>query len=276
MNSRRDSPRIAPGRPGPGGRGGRHASIQREALMSKANIANVAVVLLSLAAAAGAHEQQQEEKEKGPWEGKASFGYLASSGNSESLSVNAAAEVAYTAGRWRHVAEVSALGAQDDTDTTAEAYEAGWKSELSLGEFSYVFGNLRWQKDKFSGYDQQITESLGYGRRFVNGERHILNGEAGLGARQSDLRDGTSESELILRGALDYRWRFSDTARFDQDFTVESGAENTYMESVSALRANVLEAFALVLSYTVRRNTEVPAGSEKTDTFTAISLEYTF
>lgn len=215
-------------------------------------------------------------QDEGPWEGKVSLGYLSSTGNSENLSVNASAEVAYTSGNWQHIATATAIGAQEDKETTSESYMATWKSEYNLSEDSYVYGRLRWHKDKFSGYDQQITETFGYGRRLLQTDTQLLKAEVGIGLRQSDLRDGTAEDETILRGALDYEWQFSETAEFSQDVNVESGSENTFIESVSAVKAKLVGDLALALTYTVHHNTEVPAGSEKTDTFTAISLEYSF
>lgn len=227
---------------------------------------------LSLLLAGGVVLAQDED----PWKGKVTLGYLSTSGNSESLSVNLGGEIEYTTGRWHHIATASAIGAQQEEQTTAEAYTAGWKSEYDLSDVSYVFGRVRWQKDKFSGYDQQMTESVGYGRRILKTDTQELNAEVGVGLRQSDLRDGTSEDETIVRGAVDYRWKFSETAEFAQDFDVESGADNTFMESISAVKATLVGNLALALTYTIRHNTEVPAGSEKTDTFTAISLEYGF
>ena len=229
------------------------------------------MTLLSLLAAAAGHAQDE-----GPWGGKASLGYLSTTGNSETLNVSAAAELEYASGKWDHLAQVSAVGAQQDDETTAEAYLAAWKTEYSFSEFNYAFGRVRWQKDKFSGYDQQMSETVGYGRRILHSDRHTLNGEAGVGLRQSDLRDGTSEDETILRGSLDYTLKLSENAEFGQDFLVESGAENTFMESVTELKASLIGELALKASYTIRRNTSVPVGSEKTDTFTAISLEYEF
>jgi putative salt-induced outer membrane protein len=38
----------------------------------------------------------------------------------------------------------------------------------------------------------------------------------------------------------------------------------------------IVGELALVLSYTIKNNSDVPAGVEETDTFTAISLEYAF
>jgi putative salt-induced outer membrane protein len=69
---------------------------------------------------------------------------------------------------------------------------------------------------------------------------------------------------------------FSETASFRQDVTVEGGDKNTYVESVTALSAKLLGDLALVASYTVKYNTDVPPLTEKTDTYTALSLEYAF
>lgn len=234
------------------------------------------LLIASLASLAFAPAYAAEEEAESPWSGKVSLGYLATTGNSENTSVNAAAEGSYEEGRWKHTATAIALGSSDDIDTTAEAYQLGWKSDFTLREFDYLFGEVRWQKDKFSGYDQQLSEALGYGRRILNSDTHILNAEIGIGAKQADLRDGTSQNETIALGALDYTWNLSETASFGQNLRVEAGSDNVYLESVSALNAKVLENLALVFSYTIRNNSDVPVGSEKTDTFTAISLEYGF
>ena len=75
---------------------------------------------------------------------------------------------------------------------------------------------------------------------------------------------------------MGWRTSFTETSNFEQNIDVESGSENTYIESVSAVRARLLGDFALVLSYTIKHNTDVPLGSEKTDRLTAVSLEYAF
>ena len=218
----------------------------------------------------------QEEEETSPWAGKATLGYLATSGNTDNTSLNAGFEVSYTKNKWLHGFRAAAINSTDDDVTTAEAYEAGWKSERSFSESNYMFGQLNWRKDRFSGYDTQFSQTVGYGRRLIDTEKHKLNAEIGAGARQSDLADGTDESETIARGALNYAWQISDSAAFSQTLAVESGSENTYTEAVSKLSASLVGNLALVASYTVKSNSDVPIGTEKTDTFTALSLEYTF
>jgi len=217
----------------------------------------------------------QDELES-PWAGKATLGYLATSGNTDNSTLNTGFEVGYKSGEWAHLLNAAAINASESEITTAEAYDLGWKSERNLSDKDFLFGRVSWRKDRFGGYDTQLSETVGYGRRLVDTDRHKLNAEIGAGARQSKFQDGTKEDETIFRGGMYYKWLFSETAEFRQDLTVEGGDKNTYTESVTAISAKLLGELALVASYTIKNNSDVPLLTEKTDTYTALSLEYAF
>ena len=209
--------------------------------------------------------------------GQVAFGYLATSGNSDSENMNFNFGGEYIGEVWQHSLDGLAVKASSSDVTTAEAYGLTWQSRRELAdEHNYIFGLAAWNKDKFSGYDQQLREVVGYGRRFVDNERHRFDGEAGVGLSQADLRTGMSEDESIVRLSADYEWQISETSKFNQTFAIEDGSNNTYTEWVSSLSADVWTDFAVVLSYTVKRNSDVPVGTVKKDTFTAVSLEYSF
>ena len=171
--------------------------------------------------------------------------------------LNSGFEVGYTAGKWAHLANAAAINASENELTTAEAYNLGWKSERNLTDKDFLFGRLDWRKDRFGGFDTQFSQTLGYGRRLIDSDKHKLNAEIGAGARQSDLQDGTKEDETIFRGGMYYKWLFSETAEFRQNLTAEAGNENTYIESVTAVSAKLLGDLALVASYTIKHNTDV-------------------
>lgn len=234
------------------------------------------VTIACLAAIAPLNAQEEAATIEGPWAGKAALGYLATSGNSESSSLNTRFELGYTSGKWEHLADASAINAQESEQTTAEAYKLGFKSEYSFSEHNFLYGRMVWRKDLFSAYDQQFSQTVGYGRRLLETTSHQLSVDIGVGARQSELRDGTTENDLIARGGINYRWIITETASFSQDLTIESGDVNTYIESVSAIKATLVGNLALVASYTIKNNSEVPVGTENTDTYTALSIEYAF
>lgn len=242
---------------------------------------HVCLPLISvLAVMSQVHAQQvgspPAEKQSTPWSGKVALGYLATSGNTDSSSLNSGFTVAYTTGHWAHSLEASAIKASENDATSAEAYAVGWKSEFNMTDRDFLFGRVNWRKDRFSAYEQQLSESVGYGRRLIDTGVHFLNVELGAGARQADRIDGTAEDDFIVRGGINYQWKFSETASFTQDITSESGPENVYTESVSAIKTKLMGALGLVASYTIKNSSVVPPGSKNSDTFTALSLEYRF
>ena len=83
----------------------------------------------------------QEEPES-PWAGKATLGYLATSGNTENSTLNTGVEVGFKTGQWEHLAKASAIKASEDEVSTAEAYTAGWKSLRNITDANFVFGHL--------------------------------------------------------------------------------------------------------------------------------------
>ncbi len=237
---------------------------------------SVFVAAMLMTSGAALAQSAPAAEEESPWSGSASLGYLATAGNTETTSYNTSFGIGYAVNAWKHAFNALALGSDQSEMTTAEAYQMGWQSDYNFTETDFIFGTVDWRKDRFSGVDEQRTESIGYGRRLLDTPKHLLSVGLGLGHRSADLADGTSESGAIGRGSLDYNWIFSETAGFDQNIVIETGSDNTYIESVSALRARLLGDFALVLSYTIKQNSDVPVGTEKTDRLSAVSIEYAF
>lgn len=240
------------------------------------NLRNVFVIGLLVLATPLVAAQEEAEEEASPWSGSVKLGYLATSGNTESSSLNFGFQVGYTLEQWLHELTAAAIQSSESGATTAEAYDLGWNSRRSITDQDFVFGRLDWRKDRFSSIEEQFSQTVGYGRRLLDKEAHKLDGELGVGARQSDLIDGTDESETIFTGRLTYDWTISETSSFGQAFLVESGSSNTFSESVTRLNTRIAGGLALVASYTVRHNSDVLPGTESTDTFTALSLEYGF
>ncbi|MFK7887879.1 MAG: YdiY family protein [Gammaproteobacteria bacterium] len=233
---------------------------------------------------AGAFAQAQDEEDKGPWSGKAGLGYLQASGNADNLTVNASVDLAYNWEQWTHSLAALAIGASANDVSSAERYTLDLKTQRDFSEFDYLYGLIAYQKDRFAGVAEQLSETVGYGRRLINTDVHVLNVEAGVGFRQLTFADtidenglfvrGEDESSAIVRLGGDYLWNFSDTANFTQSLAILAGSDNTSTESISAVTAKLLGAMDLVVSFTVNHNTDAPVGTTSTDRFTAISLQY--
>jgi putative salt-induced outer membrane protein len=245
-------------------------------MLFKSLFATILLSLSSLALGQAESAPAAAAEPESPWSGKVSLGYLSTSGNTDTTTYKTAFEVAYEKNKWKHQLSGGANGAEDTDVATAESYQMAWKTDYSFTERDYVYGLINWNKDRFSGVTEQLSESIGYGRRVIESPSHILNLEIGAGNRDADLSNDTSESGAIVRGGLDYTWLFSETSGFSQKLNVETGSDNTYIESISELRARLVGDLAIVLSYTVRDNSDVPMGNVNTDKLTAVSIEYAF
>ena len=239
-------------------------------------IARYMLLVLSLTFALNCFAAEEEEEEEGPFAGTISFGFLGTSGNTETTSLDTQVSGEYVVGRWQHAAGGQAFTSSQDGTTNAEYYTARWRSRWDLTEKDFFTGRLNWRKDRFGAFDTQFSQTLGYGRRVFTGPVHTLNLEVGAGARQSTDQVGVDTNETVLTAGLDYVWQFSETANFKQLFLIEAGDKNTYTESRSSISAQLIGALSLVGSYVIRNNSDVPVGTEKTDTQTSISLEYAF
>lgn len=233
-----------------------------------------------------AHGEKGEPPPEG-WSGTVAAGYVAVSGNSDSSTANFKSEVMYDKDRWHHSGLATATGSSQDNDTSSEAYKAALKTKYDLSEIIYAFGTAEWNKDRFSSYDHQIFEVAGLGWRAFHTDTQELDLEAGVGATQSRLQQVdppgtplTSEerdvSEFVGRIAADYHWHISETAVFREVVSSSIGSNNTYIESLTELKAGIIGNLGLVLGYLVKHNTDVVEGTDKTDSQTSISLEYKF
>lgn len=212
----------------------------------------------------------------GPWTGSAAFGGVATSGNSKTSSVDAKLKLGYANGPWIDTARLETLHASDAGVTTANRTFGELDSKYALNPSAYLFANLRGSHDQFSGYRYQTSASFGIGRRLLHTEHMDISAEAGPGYRQARSIGGQTEKDAIARLHGKFAYRFTDKSHFDQTFTAIAGRSNTELDAVSSLTTAITGALALKLSYTVLRNTQVPVGLKKTDTFTSVNLVYSF
>lgn len=210
------------------------------------------------------------------WTGEAELGVVVTSGNTETQTINAKGKVVNESNQWKHTGTLEALNTADDERTTAEKYVLSAKSDYKFSEYKYMFARINYEDDRFSGYDYQVSEALGYGQRVIHEPDLSLDLEGGPGARQSKLKDGDSDNEAILRLAANLVWKLSDSAEFSEDLSTEIGEEATITKSVTALKSQIAGSLAMKVSVTIKNTSDVPPDTEKTDSETALTLVYSF
>ena len=237
-----------------------------------------------------------EDEAKRPWDIEVDLGAIATSGNTETTSVQAKLDAKQNLEKWENQYILSSLFKEDEVtqddgtttkEKTAEKYFGSAKFAYLIGvEKSYLFGFGSHTRDNFGAYRTYNTIALGYGDWLYSSRNLNWFIEAGPGYFEGEKviesEDPTipntlvDESGAILRAATALEWKITDTAEFKQMLSVESGSDNTRTQSETSLSTTITEAMKMKVGFTVANDTDVAPGKKKTDTTTFINLVYNF
>jgi putative salt-induced outer membrane protein len=208
--------------------------------------------------------------------GHVSLGYTATTGSSDTSNLGAKLGLSYGKGKWYHVFSAEEIHATDSGNTTAQSTTADAQSDYLFTPNDYVFGHLSYSHDQFSGVERRTSETAGYGRRLLHTDTQTWSAQIGAGARQERLQDDTSRSSPIVQAATDYSLQLSENTSIGEAIVAEWGTDNTRLQSATNLKVKMVKNLALVLSYVVKHNTNVPDDTAATNTYTMVSVDYGF
>ncbi len=218
-----------------------------------------------------------EEEKKSPWTSSAELGYVTTSGNTETETLNLKFDIAYEIDKWKHAAHVNKLDSSDGDVKSADKLLLTAQSNYKFTEYDYVYANVSYEDDKFSGFEYQAKVSVGYGRRLLHTDTMELDVEIGPGHRNFKVDNApSSDDESLIRLAGKYLWKVSDTSNFTEDITYENGEDQEEWKSVTALTAKINSWLSMKFSHTVKYLDVVPAGNTNYDRETSVTLVYTF
>lgn len=242
--------------------------------MNKCRLAGCIILLVPFSQITFA--QEEGTKPASAWGGEAEVGILMTRGNTHTDTQNIKLGVRYKTGAWEHKLKLESLRTRDNDVVTADRFGADFRSTYQFSAVDYGYAAVRYDKDRFAGFDRRTTENIGYGRKLYNTKTLLWEVEAGVGARQTDFTDNTKTNEGIMRAATNLEWKFTDTSAFKEELFVESGSINTLTQSTTSLKVKINSSLAMKLSFKVQDNSEVPDAKKHTDTETALTLVYDF
>ncbi|GAB80256.1 YdiY family protein [Shimwellia blattae] len=211
---------------------------------------------------------------KKPFEGNLNAGYLAQSGNSKSSSLTAETTMTWynSVTAWSLWGNASNNSSNDER--SSEKYSAGGRGRYNWTDYDYLFGQASWLSDRYNGYQARDVFTAGYGRQIWNGPVHSLRVEFGPGVRYDEYTEGGDKTQALGYAAGSYAWQLSDNAKFSQGVSL-LGADDTTVNSETALNVAINSHFGLKVAYNVTWNSNPPdSAPEHTDTRTTVTLGY--
>jgi putative salt-induced outer membrane protein len=242
----------------------------------------VLMMLMMLASAATAAQDS--------WSTRAELGFVASRGNTSAETGNAKAQIVREVNRWKYTLESSGLYGRSQQITSAQHADGRLQVNKSFGpqQRSFWFGALRYEDDRFSGFDYQTTATTGFGHKFIDSDATKLTIQIGAGFRalrpEVIVRDDTGlvvarilgerDQDAVMNGGLTFSYAFNDQTKVLESLLTEIGQANTLTRNDLALEVKMIKALALSVGVSLRHNSQPQNGLKRTDTLTTVNLVY--
>jgi putative salt-induced outer membrane protein len=228
------------------------------------------------------------------WKGAGEFGLSIARGNAKTDNINGRLGFKSEDEQWKNEVYGAFLRSKGEVklasgsvfQLSANRFELGASSGYKLDEKSYLVGSLRYENDDFAPFDSQVTVGAGYGYTFISDDTTHFSAEVGPGYRRykpvlatAPRRIiGATKGQAILRGKADFDHKLTDNTSIVDNFLLEAGSGNKFLQNDLGLSVKMSDAFALKAGLQWRHNSTVPAGSglKKTDTLLTTNLVYSF
>jgi putative salt-induced outer membrane protein len=222
------------------------------------------------------------------WSTRGEAGFVAARGNTSTQSANLKFEIVRESHKWKNTFGASGLYGKTSAIQSAQRWDARDQLDYLFSERSFWFGGVRYEDDRYSGFDYQESFSTGVGRKFIDTENTKLAAQLGVGYRalapEDLVRDETGEvvariagsrdSDLVGNGALAFEHSFNNATKALYSLLVESGKTNTLTKNDLALQVKMTRVLAISLGVSVRYNSFPQDGLKKTDTLSTVNIVY--
>ncbi len=224
------------------------------------------------------------------WTGKGQAGYVASQGNTDAKSANAALDAALLDGGWKHALHLGGLYGENAGIVSAERWDSAWQTDYNLSKRTFVFGAARYAHDLFSGFDYQASVTGGIGYKLFDDAATKLDLQIGAGYFRLRPEELTKDSEgavtsrtpeaatgsAVLTLGANLSQKLTDTATLTDKLLIDTGSSDTLVTNALALAVKISGKLSLSLGYNLQDNSRPPAGLKKLDTLETVNLVYAF
>ena len=210
------------------------------------------------------------------WRGKAELGGYLTTGNSRTFGVTGAFAATREGLRWRQKFRAQADYQENAGIATREHYLASYEPNYKVDDRAYLYGQAQFESDRFLGYRERYSASLGAGYSAIKSARLKVDLELGPAYRSTAFTDETTQNSLAARGSMDLNWKLLPGLSVSQNASAYVQHYNSTVSSATALNAKLIGPLSAQLSYNVQYESMPPAGSVSTDTTSRAALVYSF
>lgn len=211
------------------------------------------------------------------WSGEASLTGSKTTGNTDTTDIGLGLKAKKEGPVWTHNFKASADYGRADGDTNKQRFALGYQIDRQITDRLYALGNADYYNDDFGAFEEGYYLGAGLGYNLILPEPIAWDVEAGLGYRSQTTQSPLSvtEEEVALRGASKLNWVLNENVSAYNNSEVTWSESDTYLWNETGLTATLAGNLAARASFRIDHHTDVPVGTEKTDTITRFGIVYT-
>lgn len=210
------------------------------------------------------------------WSGKAEVGGYLTTGNSDTAGGTAVLDLNREGLRWRQKFHAQADYQSNQNITTREHYLTSYEPNYKIDDRAYIYGVAQYEGDRFLGYFNRYSTSVGAGYSVIKTAGTKLDLELGPAYRYTEFTDDTEQSSIAARGTANFSVRILSGLSVSQVASAYVQRYNSTLSGTTSLNAKLIGPLSAALSYSVQYESEPPVGSVSTDTTSRASLVYSF
>ncbi len=210
------------------------------------------------------------------WSGKAELGGYFSTGNTQTKGLTGLLDLTREGLQWRHKFHAQADFQSNRGVTSREHYLVSYEPNYKVDDDRYIYGAGQYESDRFLGYTDRLSFSVGAGYNVIKNDRVTLDLELGPAFRNTYFTNGVTQTSLASRGSLVFNWRLTTAISLKQDASAYLQKFNSTVSGTTALNAKLIGPLSAQLSYQVQYESEPPAGRQDVDTTGRAALVYSF
>ncbi len=208
------------------------------------------------------------------------LGYIGSTGNSQSQSLNAAYKNDYQYDASTQMSlKADILYGEKSGVTSDERYRLFYNVNRYMSQDLFAYGEASAIRNTFEGYNQQYNLGAGMGYNIFKDTQQSLKGKGGVQFRRSNYTTEPHDNFYYGKGALDYVYNFSKTNQFTATWSILDNMKylKDYETVVNlGLKMLIVDQLSFRMGFQLKYDNMPPAGKKKTDTTTTAGVVYSF
>jgi len=249
-------------------------------------------------------DEAYQAKKTAVFSASAELGFLYLTGNTHSRDFKTGVNFRFEQGLWSNSLNANLLVKKTEVENEISpgevvknfnTTEQKWKVEAKTKYFinsitqNYIYGDISYEEDRFSGFDSQSSISSGWGRRWYETKMTSIFADIGPGFKRDveqkatdinhENKDMNSQDSIILQAQITLIKKLTQYIRFEQFAGIKQAIKqgnNSVYEANSSLTSRLIESLQLKISFNATYNSIVKDELENLNTETSILLVYNF